>query len=79
MGLRLVQRSIIDLKLDYIFEKFKLKLFVDNQHPWEPEPFDITGGDLGIWPNLELLGDWLRSATTDRFFCTHQCINWAWY
>lgn len=55
-------------EIGLILENFKLKLFVDNQHPWEPDPFDTTGGDLGIWHNLELLGDWLRLATTTVSF-----------
>jgi hypothetical protein len=45
------------------FELINVKLIIDDQHPWEPEPFDTTGGDLGIWTNLDLLGDWVRSAT----------------
>jgi hypothetical protein len=55
-------------EIGLIFEKFKLKLFVDSQLPWEPEPFDTTGGDLGVWKNLDHLGDWLRLATPTGSF-----------
>jgi hypothetical protein len=46
-----------------IFEHINVKLIIDGQHPWEPGPFTSSGGDLGIWNNLDLLGVWLRFAT----------------
>jgi hypothetical protein len=45
------------------FELLNVKLIVDDQHPWEPGPFTTSQEDLGIWNNLDQLGDWLISAT----------------
>jgi hypothetical protein len=48
----------------FFFELINVKLFIDDQHPWEPGPFTFSEGDFGIWNNLDLLGAWLRSATS---------------
>lgn len=57
--------SIVNYQPDngLFLKLINVKLIVDDQHPWEPGPFTSNRKDLGIWHNLELLGDWLRSAT----------------
>ena len=79
MVLRLVQRSIIEPEAGLIFEPINVKLIIDGQHPWEPEPFTSKRGDLGIWHNLELLGDWLRSTTPIGSFAHTSALIAAWY
>jgi len=62
--------STVDFNLDtgLIFEKTNLRLIIDNQFLWQPEPFIPASGGMNIWNNLNVLTGWLKAATPTGSF-----------